>query len=244
LINEIPPDVLDRARNPNTVVPLVLGLLLADDPTARTAQHALITQRYGKPLADAVWNEGSALSGLHPMLKMPVAELAFPALKSRPPAERSAVIDQVTQLIHADGVITAHEYCLSRLVYSELGASIQPPSSWRPDRHRLPGAHDAVALLLSVVAYAGNEDPAAAEHAFRAGLARVLPGAQIPYRPPAEGVTALEAAWPVLSGLHPADTEQLVAGVVAVITDDGLTTVTEIELLRTICGLLHCPLPL
>jgi hypothetical protein len=35
-----------------------------------------------------------------------------------------------------------------------------------------------------------------------------------------------------------------VAGVVAVIAEDGVTTVTEMELLRTICGILHCPLPL
>ena len=34
------------------------------------------------------------------------------------------------------------------------------------------------------------------------------------------------------------------AGVVAVISDDGVTTVTELELLRTICAILHSPLPL
>jgi Zn-dependent protease with chaperone function len=244
LIGQIPADILDRARNPQTVVPLVLGLLMADDPTARTAQHTLLAQRYGQPLADAVWSEGSALSGLHPLLKLPLAELAFPALKRRSLAERSTVVNQVSELIHADGVITAHEYCLSRLVYSELGASIQPPSQWRTGGGRLGGARDAVVTLLSVVAFAGNEDPQAAAHAFRAGLQRVLPGVTAAYQPPTDGVTVLETAWPALTTLSPADTQQLVAGVVSVINDDGVTTVTEMELLRTICGLLHCPLPL
>ncbi len=244
LINEIPADILDRARNPQTVVPLVLGLLLADDPTARTAQHAMLAQQYGKDLADAVWKEASAVAGLHPLLKLPLAELAFPALKQRPIAQRSTVVSQVFQLIHADGVITAHEYCLSRLVYSELGASIQPPSGWRVDRNRLGDAHAAVIALLTVVAYAGNEDVASAERAFHTGLDRVLPGSTAGYQPPAEGLTALETAWPVLSGLAPEDKQRLVAGVVAVIAEDGVTTVTEMELLRTICGILHCPLPL
>ncbi len=244
LINEIPADILDRARNPHTVVPLVFGLLLADDPTARTAQHTLLAQRYGAPLADAVWNEGNALAGLHPLLKLPLAELALPALKRRPVGERSRTIHQVTDLVHADGVITAHEYCLSRLVYTELGASIQPASGWRNERAKLSGAQDAVTLLLTVVAYAGNPDPTAAARAYQAGLARTLPGSTAPYAPPAEGVTALESAWPVLSGLAPDETQRLVAGVVAVISDDGVTTVTEMELLRTICALLHCPLPL
>ncbi len=244
LISEIPADVLERARDPRTVVPLVLGLLLADDATARAAQHAMVTQQYGPGLADAVWAEGNALAGLHPLLKLPLAELAFPALKQRPVDQRSTVVNQVAQLIHADGVITAHEYCLSRLVYSELGASIRPPSQWRFDRGRLSGAREAVTTLLTVVAYAGNRDPAAAERAFQSGMRRVLPGPEVAYRPPAEGVTALETAWPVLSGLAPEETQRLVAGVVAVISDDGVTTVTEMELLRTICGLLHCPLPL
>jgi Zn-dependent protease with chaperone function len=244
LINQIPADVLDRARNPRTVVPLVLGLLMADDPTARTGQHTLLAKRYGQPTADAVWNEGSALAGLHPLLKLPLAELAFPALKQRSVAERSTVVNQVSDLIHSDGVITAHEYCLSRLVYSELGASIQPPSQWRTGSRRLGGARDAVVTLLSVVAFAGNEDPQAAARAFRAGLERVLPGLNVAYQPPTDGVTVLETAWPDLTTLSPGDTQLLVAGVVGVISDDGVTTVTEMELLRTICGLLHCPLPL
>jgi Zn-dependent protease with chaperone function len=244
LISQIPADVLDRARNPQAVVPLVLGLLLADDAQARTAQHTQLTAQYGKALADAVWNEGSVLAGLHPLLKLPLAQIAFPALKQRPVDQRTTVINQVSLLIHADGVITAHEYCLSRLVYSELGASIQPPSQWRTGGQRMGGARDAVVLLLTVVAFAGNEDPQAAQRAFQAGLARVLPGTAAAYQPPAEGVTALESAWPVLSGLSPEDTARVVAGVVATIADDGVTTVTEMELLRTICGLLHCPLPL
>ncbi len=244
LIGEIPPDILDRARGVSTVVPLVLGLLLADDPTARTAQHELLARQYGRPLADAVWAEGTALASLHPLLRLPLAELAFPALRQRPVADRSTVIKQVAQLIHADGVITAHEYCLSRLVYTELGASIQPAAGWRPDRQRLAQATGAVATLLAVIAQSGNPDPAAAGRAFAAGITRVLPGRSIPYAPPPQGVTALESAWSVLMGLTPEDKQALVAGVVAVISDDGVTTVTEMELLRTICGLLHCPLPL
>jgi Zn-dependent protease with chaperone function len=244
LIGQIPADILDRARNPNTVVPLVLGLLLADDATARTHQHALLTQQYGKDFADAVWNEGSVLASLHPLLKLPLAEIAFPALKQRSVADRTTVVNQVSQLIHADGIITAHEYCLSRLVYSQLGASIQPSSQWRQGNNRLPAAENAIVTLLSVVAYAGNEDQQAAQRAFQTGLRRVLPQSAATYQPPAQGVTVLESVWPVLSGLSPDATQQLVAGVVAVISEDGITTVTEMELLRTICGLLHAPLPL
>jgi hypothetical protein len=35
----------------------------------------------------------------------------------------------------------------------------------------------------------------------------------------------------------------LVTGMVTVIGHDGVSTVSEIELLRTVCAVLHCPLP-
>jgi Zn-dependent protease with chaperone function len=244
LIAQIPPQFLDRARGADTVVPLVLGLLLSDNQEARTVQHSLIAGQYGRPLADAAWAEANELSGLHPLLRLPLAELAFPALRQRSAAQRSTVVSQVMSLIQADGRITPYEYCLSRLIIGELNEATQPQSGWRDGRRRLSQAPAAVAILLAVLAQAGSEDPAAAERAFKTGLQRVLPGATYPYAPPAQGVLALENAWPSLMGLPPEDQQTLVGGVVATIADDGKTTLTEMELLRTMCAILHCPLPL
>ncbi|GAA1825559.1 hypothetical protein GCM10009682_51740 [Luedemannella flava] len=80
--------------------------------------------------------------------------------------------------------------------------------------------------------------------AFQAGMARVLPRFSRPYAPPSQGVVALESAWSALVGLAPHDKQELVAGALAVISADGVTTLTELELLRTVCALLDCPLPL
>jgi hypothetical protein len=247
LIGQIPADLLARARDARTVVPLVLGLLAAEDEAVSANQHSTLANQYGREFADQVWGEAGALAGLHPLLRLPLAELAFPALRQRSEDERAAVINQVFALIHADGRIDPYEYCLSRLVYGELTDSLHPRSGWRDGRHRLAQMPDAAASLLSIVAQAGNPDPAAAEHAYQAGAARVFAGGpfangRMPFAP--SDVTALENAWPRLVDLNPADTQLLVAGVVAVISDDGVTTVTELELLRTICAILHSPLPL
>ena len=78
LIAQIPPQFLDRARDAGTVVPLILGLLLSDHEEARTVQHALIAGQYGRELADAAWTQANDLTGLHPLLRLPLAELAVP----------------------------------------------------------------------------------------------------------------------------------------------------------------------
>lgn len=243
ILSRIPPPLLARARNPGTVVPLVLGLLLSEQPQVRAQQVAVLTERHGRELADACRKEADSLSGLHPLFRLPLAELGFPALRDRSEPEREALLAAVFTLIHADGRISVSEYCLSRLLLNELRESMHPDSRWRTDRRTLTDARAATATLLATLAQVGHAEHAAAERAFRAGISRLLPDGAVPYAPPADGVLALEMAWPALDGLRPSDKEGLVAATVAVISHDERMTVPETELLRTVCGLLHCPLP-
>lgn len=60
---------------------------------------------------------------------------------------------------------------------------------------------------------------------------------------PVQGVLALEQVWPVIDGLEGNDKATLIAGVVTTITADRVVTEEESELLRTVCGVLHCPVP-
>jgi len=243
ILEQIPADILGRARRADMVVPLVLGLLLAENPDARAAQHAVLAQRYGRPVADAAAAEADTLAGLHPLLRLPLAELSFPALREHARFERDAVLGAVFALIHADGRITPFEYCLSRLLYRELHESMYPRSQWRTGGQTIAGSVPAVVTLLAVLAQAGHADRDQAERAFAVGIRRVLPGQSIPYAPPERGAVELEAGWDPLDSLRPQDKALLVQAAVDAIGQDGVTTVTELELLRTVCALLHCPLP-
>ena len=46
-----------------------------------------------------------------------------------------------------------------------------------------------------------------------------------------------------LDALDPLAKQMLVEALTVAISHDGRTTVAEAELLRTICAMLHCPLP-
>ncbi|HET6784221.1 MAG TPA: peptidase M48 Ste24p, partial [Pseudoxanthomonas sp.] len=71
----------------------------------------------------------------------------------------------------------------------------------------------------------------------------VLPRDHLPYAPPPEGVLALESVWEGLDALDPLAKQVMVEAITAAISHDGRISVAESELLRTICGVLHCPLP-
>ncbi|WP_435581969.1 M48 family metalloprotease [Amycolatopsis thermoflava] len=243
LLRCIPEDVQARARRADSVVPVILGLLLSGHPQIRTGQHQLLTARLGRPLADAAWREGDALRGLDPAARLPLTELAFPALRQRPQQELQAVAAVLHELVRIDGKVDVFEYCLSALLVRDLSEAAHHRPPWPVRRTSLRQAAPSVAALFAVVAAVGHRDPAAAAAAFRAGLARVLPGAPIPFQPPGQAWQALDAAWPVLDGLPGPDKALLVDGLTTVIRNDGVLGVAESELLRTVCAMVHCPLP-
>jgi Zn-dependent protease with chaperone function len=241
IIDNIPAPFLDRARHPDAVLPLVFGLLMARDPRVRGVQHQIVASRFGPRLAAEAGQDAQAVTTLHPLLRLPLAELAFPVLRRRPREQQDAVLACIHALAQADGQVDLHEYCLSRLLHRELYESMHRGSPWRGRRASRESVGRAVAALLAVLADAGQSDRSRAEAAYRAGLAQVVPGAPLPFAP--VPVVALEGVWPVLDGLDGPEKQFLVAGMVTVIGHDDVLTVAEIELLRTVCALLHCPLP-
>ncbi len=233
LLEGIDAGVRARARSVEQVVPLVLGLLVSSDERVSAKQREELTARLGPQMAQAVFDEAVGLATLDPALRLPLAEISFPALRYRPQAQQAAVLDAVQVLIQADGRISTFEYCFSAMLHSELYQSLHPPPHWHMAPRSLGGARSQVVTLLRVLADS--------EAAFQAGLRVAFPEATEPYRP--TPAPALEDGWHVLRELRPEGKEQLIKAAVAVIDHDRAMTVDEFELLRTICGLLHCPLP-
>jgi Zn-dependent protease with chaperone function len=239
---EIPQNVNDLAHHPGTAVPLIYGLIFDRDQNVRQTQYGIVARYHGKQLADQSWRCAAELDNLDPSLRLPVASIAFPALRGRPEAETRQMTSVLGELINADGQVDIFEYCLGTLVFVGLNEALTSGSPWRSRRASLASAQNAVCCLIAVLAQTGNSDPAAAAAAFGAGISVAYPGARIPFVP-VQGVLALEQVWPVIDGLEGNDKASVVAAVVTTVRADGVVTMEESELLRTVCGVLHCPVP-
>ncbi|GHD71090.1 Zn-dependent protease [Luteimonas padinae] len=245
IVHAMPPALRALAQSREAVVPMVLGLLLDDEAALRGRQLPEITARMGDEVArEALALHGGDLQLLHPMQRLPLAALAFPVLRRRPRPELETLLDTVHAIVHCDGRVSLFEYCLGRLLEVQLRESLDPARHARFGRRKPGNVRGEFATLLAVVAHAGNPgDPAAAQRAYLAGLQRVLPRDHLPYAPPANGVLALDEVWPALDALEPLAKQLMVEAVTAAASHDGRISVAESELLRTICGVLHCPLP-
>ena len=244
IVIAIPDALRDLARQRESVMPLLLGLLLAGDEALAERQRVDVAARLDGEVADhAVRIHQQLTADLHPMLRLPLAGLAFPVLRLRPRPQLDAFMDTVQALVHADGQVSLFEYCLGRLLTVQVRESLDPSRYARFGRRKPGNVRKEFATLLAVVAQAGHEDRASAQHAYLAGLQRVLPRDHLPYVPPANGVLALDAVWEPLDALDPLAKQAMVEAVTAAVSHDGRVSVAESELLRTICAVLHCPLP-
>lgn len=244
IVAALPEPLRALARDRAQVVPLLLALLLDEDPALAARQLGEIATRLGPAVAEqARASRAGPLAGLHPALCLPLAELAFPALRQRPRPELEAFLDSVHAVAHADGRVSLFEYCLAQLLRVQVREALDPARYARFGRRRLTQVRGEVAALLGVVAQSGHDDPAEAQRAYLAGLQHVLPQEHLPYLPPDSSVQALDAVWAPLDALDPLAKQSLVEALAATVAHDGRVNVVEAELLRTVCAVLHCPLP-
>src|SRR5690606_39308008 len=240
----IPDALRDLATRRETVMPLLLGLLLDGDEALAERQRFEIAARLGGDTADhAVRIHQQLVADLHPMLRLPLAALAFPVLRLRPRPRLDAFMDTVHAVANADGQVSLFEYCLGRLLAVQVRESLDPSRYARFGRRKPGNVRNELATLLAVVEQAGHGDEASARRAYLAGMQRVLPRDHLPYAPLAEGVLALDAVWEPLDALDPLAKQVVVEAITDAVSNDGRVSVAEAELLRTICGVLHCPLP-
>ena len=244
IISSIPEPLRALVANREDVVPLMLALLLDENTKVQGKQHAEIAARLGREtavFAQAMRSE--QLGALHPMQRLPLAALAFPVLRLRPRPELNVVLDTIHAVVNTDGHVSVFEYCLGTLLQHQLRESLDPSRHTMFGSSKVADVKCEAAILLALIAQAGHHNPHDALRAYIAGLQRVLPREHIDYAPPPEGVLALEAVWPVLNRLNPAAKQSMVEAVTAAVSHDGRISVNEAELLRTVCGVLHCPLP-
>ena len=243
-LSEAIPELLRAAvRQHDQVMPLMFGLLIDSNPDLRRKQQFALKARMGEAIALAAVGFADQTEDLHPMLRLPLAALAFPLLRRRPRPELQQFNDSIYALVHADGQVDLFEYCLGSLLRTQVMEALDPSSAWKPGSRRLSNVTAQAVTLFAVIAQAGHAHPSEALKAYLAGLAHVYPRLNAAYAPPADVPAALEEVWPVLDMLEPYGKELLIEGLVASVSSDGRIAVAEAELLRTVCACLHCPLP-
>ncbi len=239
----VPDALAAAARDPRGALAVIFALAVSEHPDLQTQQLETVAQAFDASMADAVRNLLADVAALHPMLRLPLAQLAFPALKRRPRPELDRFTAALDKLIHADGRVDLDEYCLAKLVQVQVIAALDPSAHFKPGNLRLTEAQASLRDLCALMAHFGNDDADTARRAFQAAMQEALPGAGVMYAIPEDWQGALDAALAELARLSPEGKQLTVRALTRAIAADGVVNVAESELLRVVCAVLGCPLP-
>jgi Zn-dependent protease with chaperone function len=245
LKESMPRPLTDAVRDPLGAQAMVFALLLDPGDSVRLTQLAWL-DTYALPAAA---RETRLLildaQRLAPEARLPLVEMAAPALCQMTPAQFHDFIRCVEALVQADQKLTLFEYTLQRLLIRHVVTHFvraQPPMV---KYTTIPPLAVPVAVVLSALAYAGEQTPEGAARAFAEGAQALgWPGHDLVLAPAGTvGIAEIDAALEVLALAAPQLKKQIVEACAACICVDGTVTIDEGELLRAVSDCLGCPMP-
>jgi len=237
----LPPGARELTESPGGAQALVLALLISIDPAVRDRQLELLSKSTSASGIEAIQRVIPVAHALNPMLRLPILQRAFPALRRSTLSQRKALAGLVKDFIHADARVDVFEFCLAKLLETLLNDELS--ASLPHGRLTLEDEAGDISLLFATLAQIGAQDEQAARAAYEVGISTVLPMRRPPFVAAPDWQQKLSAAFPRLEQLHPFAKKAVIEGLVKTVANDEMLMDEEAELLRTVCAVLHCPLP-
>jgi len=237
----VPEGLRDFVQSADHARALVLVVLASKVPEVLTQQRRILESAYGAEFTTRVLGMQALADSLPPALRLPAIQQIFPALRRLSLRERQQLRDVVAALANADDRIDVFECCLTLLLASNLRDEME--AGPLHGSASLLQEIDAIHTLFVILAIQGTGEDARARRAYEAGISVVLPEHRPPFREVAQWPRALGDSLARLSKLRPFAKKVLIEGLVHCIAHDQKLSVEEGELLRTVCAVLHCPLP-
>ncbi len=239
------PEPLREASHGEEAHLAVAYTLLSDDEAVRSDQLDIAQRAWGRTARETLEDWLAASFELTPAQRLPLVEIALPALRHRPAQQLQNLRGTLGELVSADGRISPFEFALGHLFDAHMRDILNPSRQGGGrgglDREAVAG----IQLLLSVMARAGSDDDETVAAAYANGMARLYrDNTPPPYNFPADWAVGLGDALPRLDRLSPAHKNQLLEAMLATISHNGQVNVSEAELLRAFAAVLHVPVPL
>ncbi len=235
------PAAVRELQSPGRAQAFVVALLLSKEPAVRQRQLELLGRKLSPGNFSFIQQIAPTVDSIDPMQRLPALQQVFPALRRVPVPQRKALATLADDLIHADARIDAFEFSLAKLLETLLNDELE--ARVPHGTVSLEAAQQQIQVLFAALAQLGAQNDHDARIAYEAGMTVVLPMRPPEYTPLSDWARQLSAALPRLEQLEPFAKRRLIDGLVKTITTDDVMTEAESELLRTVCALLHCPLP-
>jgi len=243
LLNRIPAETRHALHTPEGAVRVVYALMLHGSEW-READLAAVPEGLREDVSRARLTleqrcAGETAGTLDPRIRLPILELAIPALRRLPGDALDDALERVDCLIRVDERVSLFEFTARTVLHHEL----RPASRQTGDRRLAAHLEDA-RIVMSLLCLAGASEDAARDAGWARAM-RPLFGDRAGERLPAGDCTptGFTAALERLDGLQPTVKRSLLLACADCIATDGLVKPAEAELWRAIAVSLGVPVP-
>jgi len=236
--------IQSAAREPLKATALVYAMLLSRNEALRAKQLTELAKRTAPGVSEATSALWPEVAPVVARVRLPLVNLALPALRQLRPDEFQQFSRALQWLIESDEQIEVFEFVLQKIVRRHL-APMGKTHSTSIQYHTLKPLIRDCDVVLSALANAGGSNAGKVEKAFRTGtphLGKKADGLQLLPREEC-GLEQLDTALDRLALAVPQIKKQLIEACAYVVGADGLIQEREAELLRAIADTLDCPIP-
>ena len=236
---DIDDEVLDAIHSPHAAAEVVYALLLSKNRATLEAGGVLLKQHLEDAALGRIEQYRALLKKDLVKVRLPLLDLALPALKKLTPVQRENFLKLTRGLIEADGKTGLFEYAVQVLLDKHL---LRKAHGGRGRQlHQFAGVRAELGLLLALVARTSGGDTVEIRQLYAATFKRLDDGPL----PSVEktGLDALEHALQRLDRLSAMLKKKLIQACADCILADQKVEPAEFEVLRIVCEALDCPMP-
>jgi Zn-dependent protease with chaperone function len=243
---DLPAVLRDAAHEPFSARALVYALLLDPRPEVYAAQMERLKAGAEPRDYEETARLAAAVVNLPDGARLPLVDLALPALRQLSPRQYQTFRDQIDRLQGAEQQPSLFEYALRCVLRRHLDAVFhreKPPAVRYKTAFKVA---PQLGTMLSLLAWEGQDTEDAARRAFEIGMKAYLNGELGPYRllPRSEcTLQAFDQALQTFMEALPAIRRQALQACAACVMADGKIVPREAELLRAIASTLNIPVP-
>ncbi len=245
LLESLPHPIKKAVHNPFGARAVIYALLLDPSQKIRENQLNRLAAHADKQVVQLTQVASKMVNQLEDKSRLPVVELAIPALKQLSDKQHDIFMANLKALIEADDHVSLFEYALYRMLKHHLPKPGEKVNQTKVRYIKLGEVIEPCSVLLSALAHGGHDQDAAIEAAFNQG-AQSLGTEQIKRIRPKTGFIDLkrvDQAIQQLKSASPQVKKQIISACLKCVGADSKVTVSEFELFRAIADSLDCPIP-
>ena len=244
LLDSLPRQVREAARDPFGARAVINGLLLDKDKEVRDRQLEYLKFHADRPVFEATENILPLILALDEEVRLPLMDFAMPSLRSMSLEQFREFEKNINSLVRVDERISLFEVTLEHVVVRRLEKNFVTQQGSVKVIDSVQEVADEISSILSLLANVGNEDEGAAKAFASAASTFKQQGAVLHYLNKKECKDIkLETILNRLALLNPKIKQSVITASFQSLVHDKQITMKEAESFRLLVYALDTPLP-